>query len=70
MAKQRPITFQDLREDSPTFGAIAVALPAENSLGDYAVMTLDRGGSYPRAERIEGWTPLVPETPSNEDQEA
>ncbi|SCX06047.1 hypothetical protein [Mycolicibacterium fluoranthenivorans] len=63
---ERPRTYQDLREDSPTFGAVAVKLPEGNALGDFGAMTLDRGGSYPRAPRIEGWTELVPaatETP-------
>lgn len=57
---QPPRYYADLREDSPTWGAVAVQLPEGSSLGDYGVMTLDRGGSYPRAERIEGWTLLTP----------
>lgn len=57
----RPLTYQDLREGSPTFGAVAVQLPDGSSLGVYGVMTTDRGGSFPRS--IEGWTPLEPVTP-------
>ncbi|GAS94441.1 putative uncharacterized protein [Mycolicibacterium canariasense] len=56
----RPEVYQDLREDSPTFGAVAVKLPDGSTLGDYGAMTLDRGGSYPRAERLAGWTRMVP----------
>lgn len=59
---ERPRTYQDLREDSPTFGAVAVKLPEGSTLGDYGAMTLDRGGNYPRAARIEGWTELAPVT--------
>ncbi|WP_349318850.1 hypothetical protein [Mycolicibacterium canariasense] len=56
----RPAVYQDLREDSPTFGAVAVKLPDGSTLGDYGAMTLDRGGSFPRAERIAGWTLMTP----------
>lgn len=50
----------DLRPESTTFGAIAVRLPAGSVLGEYGVMTLDRGGHFWPAEKVEGWTELVP----------
>jgi hypothetical protein len=38
------------------FGAVAVELPT----GEWAVMTLNRGGDFRSAERVESWPLLDP----------
>ena len=54
-----PETRQDCRPKSNTFGAVAVKLPAGSALGDYGVMTVDRGGSFATADQVEDWTVLI-----------
>ncbi|MCV7255700.1 hypothetical protein H7J86_26395 [Mycobacterium hackensackense] len=60
MARERPLTYQDLREDSPTFGAIAVKRYDGHPLGDYGVMTIDAGGGGVKEVQLAGWTLTVP----------
>lgn len=55
-----PETRQDRRPASPTAGAVAVRLPDGHPLGEWAVMTLDRGGAYCTTAEVADWTPLYP----------
>ena len=56
----RPLTKQDLREGSPTYGATAVKLPDNSPLGEWGYMTLDRGGGFLTAAQVAAWTDTTP----------
>lgn len=49
-----PVVKQD-----PKTGSVAVKLPAGSSLGDWGVMTTDRGGAFLTDEQVRDWTVLV-----------
>lgn len=55
-----PEVRQDMREDSPTFGAVAVKFPEGSPLGQWGVMTLNSGGSFVRDTQVADWTVLTP----------
>ena len=55
-----PETRQDQREGSPTFGAVAVRLPAGSPLGEWGYMTLNSGGGFASESQVSEWTVLTP----------
>jgi hypothetical protein len=54
-----PEVRQDCRLKSRTFGAVAVKLPDGSALGEYGVMTVDRGGSFATADQVKDWAVLI-----------
>lgn len=53
-----PEVRQDCRPGSSSYGAVAVRLH-NSPLGEYGVMTVDRGGSFARFEQVKDWTVLI-----------
>jgi len=47
-------------ESSPLFGAVALKLPEGSPLGEYGVMTLNRGGHFATAGEVENWAQIQP----------
>lgn len=51
---QLPAVKQD-----PRTGAVALKLPAGSSLGDWGVMTQDRGGDFRSDREVADWIDLI-----------
>lgn len=47
-----------VRQD-PKTGSVAVKLPPGSSLGDWGIMTPDRGGSFATTEQVKDWVVLI-----------
>lgn len=56
----RPAAKQCIDESSIDFGAVAVKLPDNSPLGEYGVMTVNRGGDFRSSKQVESWADLTP----------
>lgn len=50
-----PEVRQCVDPESIDFGAVAVKLPEGSPLGEYGVMTRNRGGDFRTAEQLQDW---------------
>lgn len=58
MSAALPPSLPQVRQN-PITGAVAVKLPDGSPLGEWAVMTVDRGGAFVPAASVDGWVVLI-----------